>query len=179
MSVTSRCPTETVEWTELVLAFHLSYIVLKGNSCILKNNVTSLSWNLSKTLDLENFVCLSVSVTSRCPIETAEWIELVFSIPPIPNCVKRKFVYLQNKGSSLWKFVQISGLRRKCCFKMSTVETCYWLSSTKLDAPSVINWTVVCQVSWQYLRATTLDHCSLSRVIVDLCLQHDSVARIN
>ena len=32
-----------------------------------------------------------------------------------------------------------------------------------MDAQSVINWTVVDQLSWQYLRAPTLDRCSLSR----------------
>ena len=31
-----------------------------------------------------------------------------------------------------------------------------------MDAQSVINWTVVGQLSWQYLRAPTLDRCSLS-----------------
>jgi len=39
---------------------------------------------------------------------------------------------------------------------------CYQLSSRKVDAQSVINWAVVDQLSWQYLRAPTLDHCSLS-----------------
>ena len=32
-----------------------------------------------------------------------------------------------------------------------------------MDAQSVINWAVVGQLSWQYFRAPTLDHCSLSR----------------
>jgi len=36
-------------------------------------------------------------------------------------------------------------------------------SSTKVDAQSVINWTVVGQLSWQYFRAPTLDRCSLSQ----------------
>ena len=79
----------------------------------------------------------------------------------------------KNKGTSLWKFVQNSGLR-KFCIGISIVE----LSSTKVDATSVINWTVVGQLSWQYLRAPTLDRCSLSHVIVEFCLQHDSVARV-
>ena len=44
-------------------------------------------------------LCLSVSVTSRSSIETAEQIELVFGVgsflPPILHCVKRKSGYLQ------------------------------------------------------------------------------------
>jgi len=40
---------------------------------------------------------------------------------------------------------------------------CCWLSSRKVDAQSVINWTAVGQLSWQYLRAPTLDRCSLSQ----------------
>jgi len=38
----------------------------------------------------------------------------------------------------------------------------YQHSPRMLDAQSVINWTVVGQLSWQYLRAPTLDRCSLS-----------------
>ena len=60
---------------------------------------------------------------------------------------------------------------------MSIVETCYRrLSSTTVGTQSVINWTVV---GWQYLRAPTLDHCSLYQVIVKLCLRHDTVACVN
>jgi len=84
----------------------------------------------------------------------------------------------KNKRSSLWNFVQNSRLR-KFCLGISIVETCYRLSSTKVDAPSVINWTVIGQLSWQYLRAPTLDCSSLSQVIVKLCLQHDSVAWVS
>ena len=54
------------------------------------------------------------------------------------------------------------------------------ISSTKADAQTVINWTVVGQLSWECPRAPTLDRCSLSEVIVKLCLQHNCVAwRIN
>ena len=61
----------------------------------------------------------------------------------------------KNKGTSLWNFVLNSGLR-KFRHGLSIVETCYRLSSWKVDAQSVINWTVVDQLSWQYLRAPTL-----------------------
>jgi len=45
------------------------------------------------------------------------------------------------------------------------VETCFRLSLTKVDAPSVtlINWTFVGQLSWQYLQA------DLRRASVDRC----------
>ena len=46
----------------------------------------------------------------------------------------------KNKGTSLWNFVPNFGLR-KFCFGTSIVETCYRLSSTKVDAQSVVNWT--------------------------------------
>jgi len=61
-----------------------------------------------------------------------------------------------------------SGLR-KFRHSMSIVESCYQLSSRKVDAQNVINWTVVGQPSRQYLRAP----------IVKLCLQHHFVARVN
>jgi len=112
-------------------------------------------------------LCLSVclSVTSRCSIEAAERIELVFGKRAsfhLSHCVKRKFRYLQNRGISLWKFLPNCGLRQ-LCFRISIVETWYRLSSRKVDAQSVINWTDVGQLSWQHLRAPTLDRCSLSQ----------------
>jgi len=60
------------------------------------------------------------------------------------RCVVRKFGYLQNKGTSLWKFVLDSGLR-KYRHSISVVEARYQLSSAKVQ--SVINWTVVGQLS--------------------------------
>ena len=109
-------------------------------------------------------VCLCPSVTSRCSIETDERIELVFgmwaSFHPSYTVLKGNSVIPQNKGTSLWNFVLNSGLR-KFRHGISIVETCYRLSSRKVDAQSVINWAVVGQLSWQYLRAPTLDHYSL------------------
>jgi len=63
-------------------------------------------------------------------------------LPPILHCVKRKSGYLLNEATSLWNFVPNSGLR-KFRHGISIVETCYQLSSRKVDAQSVINWTVV------------------------------------
>jgi len=86
--------------------------------------------------------CLSVSVTSRCSIKTVGQIELVFGnfLRLIHQWVVTKFRYL-NKGTSIWNFVLNSGLR-KFRHGISIVETCYQLSSTKVDAQRVINWTV-------------------------------------
>jgi len=88
--------------------------------------------------------CRSVrlSVTSRCFIETDERIELVFG-----TVLKRNSVRLISiKGTSLWNFVLNSGLR-KFRHGISIVETCYQLSSRKVDAQRVINWAVVGQLS--------------------------------
>ena len=79
-------------------------------------------------------VCLSV--TSRSAIETAERIGLVI----------RKFGFLQNKATSRWNFSPNSGLR-KFLHGISIVETCYQLRRRKVDADSVINWSVVGQLS--------------------------------
>jgi len=86
------------------------------------------------------------------------------------HTVLRKFRSHKNKCTSLRKFFRNSGVQ-KFRHVISIVE----LSSRKVDAQSVINWTAVGQLSWQYLRAPTLDRCSLSSVIVKLCLQHDFV----
>jgi len=132
-------------------------------------------------------LCLSVrlSVTSRCSIETAERIRagfwLVSFLPSVLYCVKRKFGYRQNKGTSLWNFVLNSGLT-KFRHGISIVETCYQLSSKKVDAQSVIkiNWVVVGQLSRQYLRAPTLDHYSLSHrsssAVYSTILSHGSIS---
>jgi len=101
---------------------------------------------------------VSVSVTSRCSIETAERIRLVFgtwaSFHPSYTVLKGNSVISKNKGTSLWNSVLNSGLR---IFRhgISIVETCYQLSSRKVDAQSVINWTVVGQLSPLYLRRST------------------------
>ena len=93
-------------------------------------------------------VCLYV--TSRCSIETAKRIEMVFgtraSFHPSYTVLKGNSVISKNKGTSLWNFVLNSGLR-KFRHAMSIVETCYQLSSRKVDAQSVINWAVVGQLS--------------------------------
>jgi len=156
-------------------------------------NLANYSHNLLSVLPARRYAsadtshgCLSLSlclsVTSRSSIETDEWIELVFwpgsFLPPILHRVKRKSSGIsKNKDTFLWNFVPISGLR-KFCFGLSSVETCYRLSSRKVDAQSVTNWTGVGQLSWQCLRAPTLVHYFITEII-KLCLQYYSVARVN
>jgi len=58
-------------------------------------------------------VCLSVSVTSRCSVETVGRIKLGFGTKVFfgqSYAVSRKFRYLQNKGTSLGNFATNSGL---------------------------------------------------------------------
>ena len=56
--------------------------------------------------------------------------------------LKGNSVISKNKGTSLWCFVLNCG-HRKFRHGISIVETCYQLSSRKVD---VINWTVVGQL---------------------------------
>jgi len=94
--------------------------------------------------------CVCPSVTSRSSTKTAERIELVFgvwaSFHPSYTVLKGYSVISKNNGTSLWNFVLNSGLR-KFRHSISIVETCYQLSSRKVDAQSVINWAVVGQLS--------------------------------
>jgi len=99
-------------------------------------------------------VCLSVCLTqvgvrSKRPNES-NWFWYGSFLPSILHCAKINSGIFKNKGTSLWNFVPNSGLR-KFCFGISIVETCYQLSLRNVDAQSVINWTVVGQLSWQYL----------------------------
>jgi len=70
----------------------------------------------------------------------------------------------KNKGTPFWNFVPNSR-HRKFCFGITAIETFYRLSATMMDSQSVVNLTVVGQRSWQYLRAPTLNRCTLSEVI--------------
>jgi len=93
---------------------------------------------------------LCLSVTSWCSIEMAERIELVLgmcaSFYPSYTVLKGISVISKNKGTPLCNSVLNSGLR-KFCHGILIVETCYQLSSIKMDAHSVINWAVVVQLS--------------------------------
>jgi len=70
-------------------------------------------------------------------------------LPPVLHTytmLKGNSVISKNKGTSLWNFVLKSGLR-KFRHGISITETCYQLSSRKVNAQSVINWAVVGQLS--------------------------------
>jgi len=117
------------------------------------------------------YVSVCLSITSWCSIETVGRIELVLGhrgfLLPILHGIVMKFRCLQKSGQLYLdsNFVLNSGLR-KFRHGISIVETCWQLSSTKVGAQSVINWTVVGQQSWQYLRQSTatLSHWSSTSV---------------
>jgi len=91
-------------------------------------------------------VCLSqVGVLSKRMNESSWFLawELQSTYPTL--CCK-EIHYLQNKGTSLKNFPPNSGLR-KFRHGMSIIEACYQLSSRKADAQTMINWTVVGQLS--------------------------------
>ena len=96
------------------------------------------------------WACVRPYGTSRCSIKTVERIELGFvmlaSFHPSYTVLKENSVISKNKGTSLWNFVLNSGLR-KFRHGIPVVETCYQLSSRKVDAQCMINWAVVGQLS--------------------------------
>ena len=108
------------------------------------------------------YVCLPL--TSRGSIEAAERIELVFgmgaSFHPSCTVLTGNSAISKTNGTFLWNFVANSGLG-KFCFGISIVETCYQLSSRKVDAQGVINWTVGG-------RRQTSQHCLIGRAAVGL-----------
>jgi len=95
-------------------------------------------------------VCLSVSlpqigVLSKRLNESSCFFRVEASFKPSYTTLKGKSGISKNNGTFFWNFVPDSGLR-KFCFGISIVETCYRLSSRKVDAQSVMNWTVVDQL---------------------------------
>jgi len=60
--------------------------------------------------------------------------------------LKGNLVISKNKDTSVYNFFLNSGLG-KFPNDISVVEMCYQLISTKLVAPSMINWTAVGQLS--------------------------------
>ena len=121
-------------------------------------------------------VCLSV--TSRCSVETVERIELVLDMIAYfyfsYTVLKRNLRIFKNKGTSPWHFVPNSGLISP---RHIDRRPCYQLSLRKVDAQSVIYWTVVGQLSWQCLRPLAGDRAYHSNRKASL--QHDSVARFH
>ena len=97
------------------------------------------------------YVCLCLSVCHKsCSIETDERIELVFGVVAFFHL----FYAVLNGNSGISKIrALLSGTLsqtpdlKKFCFGISIVDTCCRLSSTKVDAQSMVNWAVVGQLS--------------------------------
>jgi len=89
---------------------------------------------------------LSVSVTSRCSVETVERIGLLLgmgaSFDLCYSVLQGNAGTFKNKNTSPWNFAPNSGLFRKFRYNISIVE-----ASRKMNARSVINWAVVGQRS--------------------------------
>jgi len=117
-----------------------------------------------------------VGVLLKRPNESS-WFLACFH--PSYTVLKGNWVISKNNGTFLWNFVLNSGLR-KFRHGISIAETCYQLSSRKVDAQSVINWAVVGHLSQQHLRAPTLDHYSLSHrsssTVYSTILSHGSIS---
>jgi len=99
---------------------------------------------------------------------------------PIINCVIRKFAYLQkSRVLPFGTLLQTLDLEN---FAMAyRLSKCVIDLAREVDAPtSMINWTVVGQLDWQYLRAPTLDCASLSQwlssSVYSMILLHGSIS---
>jgi len=108
------------------------------------------------------------SVTSRSHVEMAERIELVFGMGASFHVsyteLKGNSGIYKNKSTSLWNFAQTPDLEDFATAYRSSKRVISLARERweKVDAQSMINWTVVSQLSRQYLRALTLDCDSLS-----------------
>jgi len=95
-------------------------------------------------------------------LNESSWV-LVRELPSTHPTLGQKEIRVFSKNTGIYcKFVLNSKLRN-FCFGISIGETCYRLSSRKVDSQRVINWTVVGQLNWQSLPAPTLDHCKVYR----------------
>ena len=83
----------------------------------------------------------------------------------LSTCVKRTSVLPKIRvfpsgtlppNSGLWKFRHDRSAVEMWSLALA-IPGIFQLSSTKMDAQSVINWTVVGLLSWQYLLAPTID----------------------
>jgi len=110
-------------------------------------------------------VCLCLSVCRN------GWTDPTLCSKEIQVSAKINVGLLPSETSSQTQDIKIF------CFSVPFVETGYQLSSRslKVDARSVINWTVIGQAdkASEFRRLTA----SLSQMIVKVCLQHDAVAR--
>jgi len=134
------------------------------------------SWSGPSAIHFSGFNCMSGVFDGRRIAVDESGFGVGASFHLSYTVLKGNSHICRNKGTPACNFVRNSGLGGTFCFGKSIVETCCRLSSSKVDAQSVINWTVVGQLSWQYLRRPTA---SLSPVIVKFCPRHDSVARVS
>jgi len=86
-------------------------------------------------------MCLCLSFTSRCSVKRDERINLVFGMEVCPTlCFKE--IEVSTKIRLL-----PSGTLRKILPWHINRRMCYQLSSRKMNAQSMINWTIVSQLS--------------------------------
>ena len=128
---------------------HMAQPMLLPLSCFIKSRLVLTARFYASAVVAMGCVCpsqVTKSVFYRNGWTNQAGFWHVSFLPPVLDCVKRKFVIYKNKGTFLWNFVLNSGFR-KFRHGISIVETCYQLSSRMVDAQSVINWAVVGQ--WQ------------------------------
>jgi len=130
-------------------------------------------------------VCLCLSVTSRGILSKrmneSSWfwaLELPSTRPTL--CSKKIRVSPKIRVLPSGTLSQTPDLENfASAYRSSKRVMCYQLSSTTWRHSERDKLDIIGQLSWQYLRAPTLDHCSWSHAIVKLSLQHDSVARVH
>ena len=92
-------------------------------------------------------LCLSqVRVLSRGIYGLVNYFSVEASFDQSYTVLKGNSGIYQNKGTSLWNSAQNSGLKKISPQRVDR-RMCCQLSSAKVDAQSVVNWTVVYQLS--------------------------------
>jgi len=123
-------------------------IVLQCYRCL----VTSMPWNPGH-LASRGWSCWDCKSMSHVRIlskgmDGSNWFWHVCFFRPILLCLVRKLFLYFPLELCLNFWLKISP-------RLIDRRTCYQLRSTEMDARNVINWTVVGQLSWQYLRRST------------------------
>ena len=110
-----------------------AYLCRRSDAAYFYPRDAMLSRVLAMALRLSVCVCICVcykSVFCRNGWMNRAGFGMGFSFHLSYTVLKGNSGIFKNKGTSLWKFIQNSGLR-KFCFGISIVETCYRLNSTK------------------------------------------------
>ena len=106
---------------------------------------------LTQVLDMAMCLCLSkVGVLSKWRNDSG-WFAL--ELPLTYHTLCHKEILVVPKIRVFLSGTAQNSTYRKLHHGISIVKMCYQLSSKKVDAHSMKNWTVVGQLSWQYLRA--------------------------